>query len=95
MAISIEEDKKGVNWVSILTIFIIIVVVFAGAYFLFFKKPELVEVVVPGRFEDISKFSDIEFNPREVLESSEFKVLRQFQTEVEVSTPGKNNPFMH
>jgi hypothetical protein len=93
MAISIEQKNK-VNWIAVLTTFIVVVVLFVGAYFLFFKKPELVEVVVPGRFEDISKFSEIDFKPKELLNSPEFKILRKFEVNIEASTPGKSNPFI-
>jgi len=93
MAISIEQDKKKTNWLNILLAIIIVVAIFAGAYFLFFKKPELIEVVVPGQFEDLTKISEIEFDPQGLLNSPEFKVLRQFQIDAELPEAGRSNPF--
>ena len=93
MAISIEQEKKSRNWFSIMLIIIIAAVLIAGGYYLFFKKPELIEVVAPGRIQDLSQISQLEFDPQELLNSPEFKLLRQFGTDVEVSSPGRNNPF--
>jgi hypothetical protein len=94
MAISIEQEKKEVNWLNIILAIIIIVSIFVGTYLLFFKKPELIEeVVISERFRSLSEFSKVEFDPQEVLNSPNFKVLRQFQIRSSTSEPGKSNPF--
>lgn len=93
MAIVLEEEKKPVNWVAALTTIIIIVVLFIGAYFLFFKKPELIEVVAPGGLQGVSQISRISFNPEGVLSAPTFKLLRQYGTAQDVPTPGRTNPF--
>jgi hypothetical protein len=93
MAISIEQEKKKVNWLNIVLAIIIVGAIFIGGYFLFFKKPELIEVVVPGKFQDLSKLSAVEFNPQELLNSPKFKILRQFQVKTEPAKPGRSNPF--
>ena len=93
MAITIEQEKKPVNWVAILTTVIIIAVLFVGAYFLFFKKPELIELVAPGTLRDVSKISRLSFDPESVLNSPTFKLLRQYGTSVTIPTPGRSNPF--
>ncbi|MCP6720200.1 MAG: hypothetical protein KJI72_02685 [Patescibacteria group bacterium] len=93
MAITIEQEKKPVNWVAILTAVVIVVVLFIGTYFLFFKKPELIEIVTPGTLQDVSKISKLSFDPESVLNSPTFKLLRQYGTGVTVPTPGRSNPF--
>jgi flagellar basal body-associated protein FliL len=93
MAIVVEEEKKPVNWVAILTTIIIIVVVFIGAYFLFFKKPELIEVVAPGNLQGVSQISRVSFDPESVLGAPTFKLLRQYGTAPDPPNPGRNNPF--
>ncbi len=93
MAISIEQEKKKTNWLNVILVIIIIGAIFIGSYFLFFKKPELIEVVVPGKFQSLSKLSEVEFNPQELLSSPQFKMLRQFQVETELPEPGRSNPF--
>ncbi|MFH0712537.1 MAG: hypothetical protein V2A55_01635 [Candidatus Jorgensenbacteria bacterium] len=93
MAIIVEEGKKPVNWIAILTTLIIVVVIFVGAYFLFFKKPELIEIVAPSDLQGVSEISKISFNPDGVLNAPTFKLLRQYGTTPEPPTPGRNNPF--
>lgn len=93
MAISIEQKKKKTNWFNVILAIIIVGVIFVGGYFLFFKKPELIEVVVPGKFQELSQLSEVDFNPQELLNSPKFKVLRQFQVETKLPEPGRSNPF--
>ena len=93
MAIEFEQDKKKVNWFALLSTAIIVVVLFAGVYYLFFKKPELIEVVAPGSLSDVRNISKISFHPEEVVNSPNFKLLRQYGTDVLVPTPGRSNPF--
>ncbi len=94
MAIVVEEEKKPVNWVALLTTIIIIVVLFLGAYFLFFKKPELIEVVVPGSLKEVSQLSQVSFDPDSVLSSPAFKLLRQYGTAITPAATGRSNPFL-
>ncbi len=93
MAIIIEEEKKAVNWFGIILALVVVGVLFAGGYILFFKKPELIEVVAPGKFQDLSKISQLSFNPQELLDSPQFKALKQFGVDVTVPQPGRSNPF--
>jgi len=93
MAISIEQNNSSVNWFNIIVAGIIVIVVFAGTYFLFFKKPELIEVVAPGQFGNITEISKVDFKPQELLQSPEFKVLRQFESTASFPEPGRSNPF--
>ena len=93
MAIIIEQEKKSVNWFGIITAIVIIGVLFAGAYFVLFTKPELIEIVVPGKVSDLSQLSQLSFNPEELLNSPQFKVLKQFDTDVAIPQPGRSNPF--
>jgi len=92
MAIVVEE-KKSVNWIAILTIIIVVAVIFSAAYFLFFKKPELIEVVAPGGLEGVSQISKISFDPESVISAPTFKLLRQYGTTPNPSNPGRENPF--
>lgn len=94
MAILVEEEKKPVNWVAILTVIIIVIVIFLGAYLLFFKKPELIEVVAPGSLKNVSELSKISLDAGSVLDSANFKLLRQYTTNVKPPAPGRSNPFV-
>ncbi len=93
MAIVVEEEKKSTNWAAVASTIVVIGVLFVGGYLLFFKKPELIDVVSPGSASDLNKISKITFNPEEVINSSVFKSLRQFGGSVSNQTPGRSNPF--
>jgi len=93
MAILVQENKKETNWVTILSTVIIILVIFAGAYFLFFKKPELIEVVAPGSLQNVSSISKLSFDPHGVLNSPTFRLLRQYGSAPAEPSPGRSNPF--
>ena len=93
MAIVFEEEKKPTNWVMILSVSVIIIAVFFGSYYLFFKKPELIEAVAPKQLQNLSKLSTLSFDPDAVINSPTFKLLRQYGTSVAQPTPGRNNPF--
>lgn len=94
MAILIEQDKKSVNWVAVAIALVVIVVIFSGAYFLFFKKPELIDVVSPTKLKELESISTISFDPDTVLTSPTFKTLQQYDSPITpTQTPGKANPF--
>lgn len=93
MAIEIEQQSSSVNWVTITSVAVIILVLFAGAYFLFFKSPELIDVVAPGDFESIKQISEIDLNAEDLLDSPKFRMLRQFSIDASPPEPGRANPF--
>lgn len=93
MAIQIEQEQKSVNWVKVTLGVIIVAVLFAGVYFLFFRQPELINVVAPGQFEDLAQISEINLNADELLNSPKFQMLRQYSIDSTVPSPGKGNPF--
>ncbi len=92
MSIVIEE-KKPTNWVAILGGIILVVLVFGGAYYLFFKKPEIIEVVAPGSLQDIKRISTLKFKPDSVIQNPIFSMLRREPVVSGEVSPGKSNPF--
>lgn len=94
MAIILEKERTQINWITVLIIFLALLVVFTGAYFIFFKKPEFIDITTPKRFSDLDMISRISFDPNEVLQSPAFKSLRQYGDKITpTQTPGKANPF--
>ncbi len=93
MAIVVEEEKKPVNLAAIASTIVVVLVLFIGAYLLFFKKPQLIDIVSPGSANDLTRISKLNFNPEEVVNNPVFKSLRNFGGAVTNSTPGRNNPF--
>lgn len=93
MAIIVDPEKKSVNWVTMISVLIIIGVLFAGGYFLFFKKPDLIEIVVPNSLDEISKISKLTFDPAGVINSPTFKILKRYDSNIQPATAGRTNPF--
>lgn len=94
MAIVIEEERRPVNWFALAIIAIVLLVVFFGSYFLFFKKPELIEVVVPTELKEVSRISQLSFDPEGIMSSPAFQSFRKYTDAVpRTQTPGRDNPF--
>ncbi|MEX0689849.1 MAG: hypothetical protein WD095_00220 [Candidatus Paceibacterota bacterium] len=93
MAIQIEQERSSANWVGILLTLIIVGSIFGGAYYLFFTSPNLINVVIPGSADDLTEISQIEFNAEALLNSDNFRQLRQYDSGINPPPPGKSNPF--
>ncbi len=93
MAVIIDEEKKPVNWLMLGIVIAVVVIVFVGGYYLFFKKPELIETVAPQELDRLNSLSQVSFDPAGVLNSSVFKALRQYTTPPVLPTAGRDNPF--
>ncbi len=93
MAIVVEQEKKKANWITILSVVVFLAVVFFGGYYLFFKQPELIDVVAPAELERLRAISSVRFNPREVVDSPIFQGLRDFAGTAPSPRTGKANPF--
>jgi len=61
MAIIVEEGKKGISFLNILTWLIIIAVIIFATYYIFFKQAEVVDVIIPAKdaFGNIDQLSKI------------------------------------
>lgn len=95
MAIIIEEEKSRASLVPILIWGVVVAIVIAAIYYLFFKRPELIPLPTPPSLVGIDKLVDIPFDPQEVTQNPAFQVLRQY-VPLPSSTPsaGRPNPFL-
>jgi hypothetical protein len=93
MAIVVEQETKKVNWMTVISVVVFLAVMFFGAYYLFFKQPELIDVVAPAELERLSALSSVRFDPRDVVDSPVFQGLRDFSGTVTPPRTGKANPF--
>ena len=96
MAIVIEEERKqsasaligAVMWIIMLG------VIGAAIYYVFFTKPDLVELAVPAEFANTAQISKIDLKPEEVLSNPAFRGLKQYITPALRSDTGRPNPFL-
>ncbi len=95
MAIIVEEEKKGGGgFIGFLTWIILIGVIAFAAYYIFFKKPEVVDVVIPANFENINQITAKRIEPEEIQNNPVFKSLitdPTYPTNVQI---GRVNPFL-
>jgi len=94
MAISVSGEKRNIGsvvWIIVAVVAVIILL--ATMYYLFFAPAPFIDVVVPPALEDISQYSDADFDTS-VLERSEvFQSLRRHVSEPELGEFGRENPF--
>jgi flagellar basal body-associated protein FliL len=93
MAIMVEQDKKPVNWINVIAIVVFIVLVFAVAYFIFFNKPQLIDVVLPGNLKSINTLSQVQIDPTPVVQSLQKYFTTNYGSSLTIPTPGRTNPF--
>jgi hypothetical protein len=94
MAIILEEERPQTNWVGILGGIVIVVLIFVACYYLFFKKPELIDVVVPRDLEQISLLAQVqEIDPQAIVNSANFRMLQNYAPTLILPPAGRANPF--
>ena len=86
-----ETGKKGVF--GVLVIAIIVILLGAATYYLFFAPTPLIEVVIPSRLETVSRISKDGLNAEAVFNSPVYRSLRQYVAEPVVGEIGRPNPF--
>jgi uncharacterized protein YpmB len=94
MAIIIEEVKPPRNWGMLIGVIVVVIIVFIGVYFLFFKKPVLIEMVIPTPVATTKQLSQLKFDPLSVQNNEVFKTLRQYSVLPTAGELGRTNPFL-
>ncbi len=94
MAIIIEQEKKPVNWFNLIVIGVIVVIIFAVIYFIFFNQPQLIDVVVPGNLNNIKQLSQVQIDPAPVVNTLNKYFTNNYGTSLNIPTPGRSNPFL-
>ncbi len=93
MAILIEQDKKSVNWISVIAVGVIILLLFMGAYYVFFKDPGVIDQIVPQSLQNVSQLTKTNIDPGEVVNLPAFKSLQDYTTPLILPQAGRSNPF--
>jgi len=93
MAILVEEEtgRKGVFGVFIIAV--IVILLGAATYYLFFAPTPLIEVVIPSGLKTVSRISESGLNTPAVFNSPVYKSLRQYVAEPVLGEIGRSNPF--
>lgn len=94
MAIIVEEVKPPKNWGLIISTIVLVVVLSFGIYFLFFKKPVLIEMAIPAPAQTTRELSQLKFDPLSVQNNELFKTLRQYSSLPTAGELGRPNPFL-
>ena len=96
MAIIVEEQSGGrsASIVKLGIWLVLLGVIGAGIYYLFFKQQQLVEYAVPANFQNVAQIAKIEFNPDEVINDPLFLSLKQYIRLEPPAAIGKANPFL-
>ena len=98
MAIIIEEEKKRVNIVSIVGWVVILGILGATAYYLFFISPELAVIVPPSDFQTITPIAQVSLQPEDVINSAGFQSLKAPTFPLPdphgPAAVGRSNPFL-
>ncbi len=93
MAIQIEQEKKQINWFNLILVALFIVILFLLTYFIFFKKPELIDVVAPGSLQSINQIAQIQLDPMPVVQTLNKYFTGNYGSVLNIPTPGRSNPF--
>lgn len=98
MAIIVEEEKKGADYLRIFGWVAVIGVVGAAAYYLFFTAPELVIIQPPADFQVITPISQISLHPEDILNSPGYQSLKaptfSLPTQQGPGAVGRSDPFI-
>jgi len=93
MAFTIEKEKQGGKLTRIAVIIVSILVLVFATYYLFFTQPPQIEVLVPVELRKISQISEFDIDPAAIVNSPEYKALKQHVAPAQLGEFGRLNPF--
>jgi hypothetical protein len=94
MAIVVEEENAGKGgWGGLLVWSVIFVVLAVAIYYVFFKRPDLVEVHTPANFENTVQLSKINLNPDRVVNDPLFISFKKYAEPLNPIPSARPNPF--
>lgn len=93
MAIIVEEGKKGISFLNVLTWLVIIGIVAFATYYIFFKQAEVVDVIIPAKdaFDNIDQISKITID-QSILENPTLQSLTE-KMSASLVGHGRLDPF--
>jgi hypothetical protein len=95
MAIVIEQERTGKGGTIRMIIWIaILLVIVVGAYFLFFKHPDVIpNLATPTSLKDVNSIATVKLDPDAVVQSPAFQSLKPQAPDMPAPQTGRPNPF--
>ncbi|MEK7608831.1 MAG: hypothetical protein AAB495_04600 [Patescibacteria group bacterium] len=94
MAIVIEGEKRTKGIIGILVWIIVLVAVGAAAYYIFFRRPEIIEIATPANFQNTERLSKVKLTPEEITQNPLFLKLKAYVSPLVSENAGRQNPFL-
>lgn len=94
MAIVLDQEKKSVAVVPALITGVVVLTLVLGVYFFLFKRPNLVDVILPRGLGETQDAALIPFEPERVFQSEKFGALVEYGVRMSPPPAGRGNPFL-
>ncbi len=93
MAISVGEDRNTKLMIRTIGGVVVVIALVIATYILFFTTPPQIEVIAPPEVQTISQISEIDLDPSTVINSPEYKALKEHVPPPVLGEFGRANPF--
>ena len=97
MAIVIEEEKKSSNILAVFGWLVVLAMIGAAIYYVFFVEPPSAIILPSGTLQSLGSLPASGVNPQDVVNNDEFQALQQYISEPTSTGPvsvGRQNPFV-
>jgi len=93
MAITVEQGKSKKGLFGLVSVVSVVIALLIATYVLFFTETPQIEVFVPSEIETISQISEVDIDPSAIINSQEYKALKEHVLPPELGEFGRKNPF--
>ncbi|MBI2623750.1 MAG: hypothetical protein HYW65_04270 [Candidatus Liptonbacteria bacterium] len=95
MAIILEEEQQNsVGIVTVLVWAVIVGVVVAATYYLFFKNPDFASFSTPENFRHTEALAKVDLDPERLMRSAAFLELKPYISLPQPTKMGRANPLL-
>ena len=90
----IHTNTTRTAWLRWGGVLVILAILAAASYFLFFAVPPRIETVLPRALQSVAEISKISLDPGAILGSDAFRNLKSYDGIPNVGRVGRANPFV-
>lgn len=94
MAVIIEEERPKVNLPAALSWGIVLIIIVAAVYYIFVRRPDIVDVSIPPHLQNTQRISQIKLNPETITNNPKLQSRRKFVEPPVPGNLGRENPFI-